>query len=145
MCKAGNSMLRRWNSMHEALRQGGALCVQGTGRRPVWPEHSGLQSCRREGREMILGPVTQGLVAVGRNLGFCPRRPGKERNDLCFQKLSLAPGWRRASRDKHGSQSTEELCSQNKRRGGWEWEEEREVCRFRVDLGGGTDKTLMEG
>lgn len=43
--------------------------------------------------------------------------------------------------DKLGSQSTEELCSQNRRRAGWEWEGEREVHRFRVDLGGGTDKT----
>lgn len=84
--------------MHEALRQGGALRVQGTGRRPVWPEHSGQQGCRREGRETSLGLVTQGLVAMGRSLGFCPRRPEKERNDLCFQKLSLAAGWRRDPR-----------------------------------------------
>ena len=79
--------------MHEALRQGGAWCVPGTGRRPVWSEHSGQQGVEK---------------------GY----------------------W-----DKLGSQSTEELCSQNRRQGGWEWEGEREVHRFRVDLGGGTDKT----
>lgn len=55
---------------------------------------------------MILGPVTQGLKRGGGVWDFAQGRPGKERNDVCFQKLSLAPGWRRASRDKRGSQNT---------------------------------------
>lgn len=141
--KAGEQHARRWNSMH--MRPGGRveLCV--------FKEQAGGQcgqstvacrGCRRRKRNDP-GPSHTGPGSRGGGVWDFAQGDLERRNDVCFQKLSLAPGWRKGHPETSVEVRAPRSCSARIKRQGLG--KERKCIDSGWTLEIGTDKTLMEG